>query len=432
MQAMTKHSLRTMFIDRLLEANNIPARFTNTKGKQAKTVTGHYEGLRFVSPHRIKLESASGIVDLFGLETAVNNIGGRVIGPTKASGATIDHQNGFLVQWNGIEFVILLKGSVPRGQVRRKQTTPADLGLAGQFYDTVQALYTAVISGIHNCSVDNDAKSTLVDVTNSVYHDQPFTVTHSLTSSNFIQSDFGEVLAALKMAKSGAVTKFPIDANNDGVDFYADDIGYSVKAPNGDHLNLRKYRDEIKGTTPIELFFKACATSDYELLFKSLSTDSGVCRDLYRLVKRVTKSSDVTLDDIRKFMQMVDYRSFLCWVIKKQPGRRALGIPSDKKMHIAKDLWSKQDINPFFFTYITLAQKIWGASHSKEISDFAKQVLKQDTAVFITVNINLDNQKVEFAEQPFTEVNHWGIWYLGYCDQAVKNWPAICRTKDVS
>jgi hypothetical protein len=426
---------RSQFIEKILEFNDIPSTYVNAKGKVAKTITGHDEGLRFVSPHRIKFEPGSGIVDIVALKKALSNLGVTNIVPTKASGAKVDTNNGFLVEWKGTKFVVLLKGNIAKGQVRRKQTTPADIGLAGKQFKTAKSLYQAIIAGISNLDTDVDVKNTLVDLVDSVYNNKNFTVSESLTSSNFIQSDFGETLVALHCAKNKDVVCFPDNSNNDGYDFYRNEIGCSVKAPNGDHLNLRSYKDRITGTTPIELFFKACATSDYELLFRSLSTDSGICQDLYHWVEKVAKvkkNATVTIADIRTFMSKVLYTEFLDWLKAKQPDRRTLGVPTDRKMHIAQDLWNKQDLNPFMFAYITLAQKIWGVEHTKEISDFAKSVLKQDTGTFITVNINLDSTRVEFTEQSFTSVSNWGIWYLGYCDQAVKNWPGICRVKETN
>ena len=422
---------RSQFIKAILLSNNIPCTYTNAKGKKAKTISGHDDGLRFASPHRIKFEVSSGITNKYKLEYALKKIGVINIIPTIASGGKLDQGNGFLVEWNSIKFVILLKGNIAKGEVRRKQTTPADLGLAGNTYNNVNELYSATINGINILQVDNTVKSTLLDLVNSVYNDTTFSNSNSLKSSNFIQSDFGEILAGLYRAKLLDIIKFPANANNDSSDFFANGIGYSVKAPNGDHLNLRGYKNQITGTTPIDLFFKACATSDYQLLFKSLHTDKGICQDLYHWVEKISGAKEeVTLDDIRQFMRKISYSEFLQWLKEKQPNRRPLGIPTDKKMHIANDLWNKQDVNPFFFAYITLAQKIWGADKVKEISQFAKKVLKQDASIFITVNINSKTQKIEFIKQPFTEVNTWGIWYLGYCDSAVKNWPGICRTKE--
>lgn len=421
------HELRTRFIQTIFEKNNIPETFLGSKGKKQRTITGHHEGLRFASPNRIKFEHASGINDLLSLTETLEPLGITNIQSTKASGGKIDNNNGFLVEWENEKFVILLKGMVDQTQVRRKQTTPADLGLADGYYQSTKDLVESVLQGIENSPLNLTVQDTLKDLVQSVVNDRKFSVNETLTSSNFIQSDFGEVLAAVYRAMKNDVIKFPSGANNDGSDFFGNDIGYSVKAPNGDHVNLRSYKDKIKGSTPIDLFFRACATSDFELLFRSLSTDQGICQDLYQWVSSTSGENTVTMDGIRKFMQLVSYDTFLDWLKIKQSGKNTLGLPSSKKMHIAQNLWQQQNHNPFFFSYITLAQRIWGNEHADEISRFAREILKQDQSVFITVNIDLEQRKVDFKEQSFKDVDSWKIWYLGYCDQAVKNWPAICR-----
>jgi len=420
--------LRDSFISTIYENNTtIPKTFVSSKGKLHNTITGHDEGLRFASPHRIKFEYASGINDLTALTKVFEPLGITGFEPTKASGAKIDNNNGFLVKWKGEKFVILLKGMVDQSQVRRKQTTPTDLGLAGKTFNEISDLVDSVMQGIDNLQLHPRVISTLKNLVISVVEHRPFEITESLTNSNFIQSDFGEVLAAVYRSLAKDKILFPSGANNDGLDFFANGIGYSVKAPNGDHVNLRTYKDKIKGEKPIDLFFRACATSDFELLFKSLSTDKGICQDLYQWVALITDAEDVTIADIKKFMSLINYTDFLDWLRNKQPDRKPLGLPSDKKMHIATALWEQQNHNPFFFAYITLAQRIWGETNSEEISRFAREILKQDQSIFITVNINLESQLVEFKEQSFKDVDSWKIWYLGYCDQAVKNWPAICR-----
>lgn len=421
------HELRTKFIQTILEHNDIPEIFLGSKGKKQRTITGHNEGLRFASPNRIKFEHASRINDLQSLTKALAPLGVTEFIPTKASGGKIDTNNGFLVEWQGQKFVILLKGMVDQTQVRRKQTTPADLGLAGITFQTTSALIDSIQEGIDRSPLAYSVQQTLKDLIKSVVNNDKFTVTETLTNSNFVQSDFGEVLAAVYRSMHNDVIKFPAGANNDGSDFSGNNIGYSVKAPNGDHVNLRSYKDKIKGNNPIDLFFRACATSDFELLFRSLSTDKGICQDLYHWVSLTTNDNPVTINSIKKFMQLVDYDNFLDWLKAKQPGRNALGLPSSKKLHIAQNLWKQQNHNPFFFSYITLAQRIWGDEHADEISRFAREILKQDRSVFITVNIDLESKHVKFKEQSFKDVDSWKIWYLGYCDQAVKNWPAICR-----
>lgn len=421
------HELRTRFIQSIFEKNQIPETFVGSKGKKQRTVTGHDEGLRFASPNRIKFEHASGINDLLSLTETLEPLGIANIQPTKASGGKIDNNNGFLVEWQNEKFVILLKGMVDQTQVRRKQTTPTDLGLADGCYNDTAELVGSIKQGIENSQLNLTIQDTLKDLVESVVKNKKFSVNDALTNSNFIQSDFGEVLAAIYRSMKNDVIKFPPGANNHGSDFFGNDIGYSVKAPNGDHVNLRSYKERIKGNTPIDLFFRACSTSDFELLFKSLSTDSGICQDLYQWVSMTVEENPVTISGIKRFMQLVSYEDFLEWLKKKQTGKNTLGLPSSKKMHIAKNLWQQQNHNPFFFSYITLAQRIWGEAHADKISAFAREILDQDQSVFITVNIDLEKQKVEFKEQSFKDVDSWKIWYLGYCDQAVKNWPAICR-----
>jgi len=417
---MKSKSIRKQFVDCILESSTIPN----------GTITHHYEPNRgFDADIRIKFKSESGVTDLETLTKVLTPLGISDIRlAAKASGAKIDQNNGFLINWKNEKFVILIKGMVKDDEVRRKQTSPSKLNLSGKEYDSAIELYNDVTNQINNAQLSSDIKKTLIDLLTAVFDDTTFSVTSSLTTSNFIQSDFGEILAALYRAKQKDKIIFPINNNNSGFDFIGNQSKYSVKAPNGDHFNLRDYKNQITGTTPVDLFFKACTTSDYTLLLESLSFDDGICKDLYSWVKQIVKSPKITTNEIKQFMKVISYEDFLLWVKSRQDNKNEIGIP--KKLNAAKDCWNRQDINPFIWTYITLAQKVWGSTHIKEISKFAKKLLKKDETIFITVNINIDNQRIEFTEQLISDVGSWGIWYLGYCTGAVKNWPGIHRIKE--
>lgn len=384
---------------------------------------------RFAAPHRITFNANSVINNQTLLEEIISTISGTVIGPTKASGGRAYNSSGFLIKWKSTEFVVLLKGIA---NIRRKQFTPDNLGLSGKSYPCGAGakLYKDVLNQIQKLQCQQELKDVLVDLTKAIKFNRRFSDQSMLLlkSSNIIQTDFGEVLAALGRAIKGDSITFPINSNNNGVDFIGLSIPYSVKIPNGDHINLRPFAHLIKGNTPVEKYFLGCATSDLDLIFNAISQTSGICQDLFWWVNRI--AGGTTKMHIEKFTTKITFNQFIDWLEDKQSDRgRVLGIPQNRSMKKAEQLWNNHSTNPFYFTLVTLSQKIWGEQYSKEISDFGRKLFKKDRTVFLTININLDTKHIECTEQAIDAVYDWKIWYIGYCTNPVSNWPGIRRSK---
>jgi hypothetical protein len=401
-------------ITKLREAN--PNIASNT------VVVGKYRYEPYV---RIKLLPQSGVDTKEQVAEVLANASATIIQPAKASGGALYKDSGFLIDWKGNKFLLLAQGIIGTDQVRRKETSPAALGLAGRTFTTSLELYSAVMKGISDSKLSDNVKHTLASLVDSCTKGTDFEVTSTL-KSNFIQSDFGEVLGALylsfnKIDKSQAV-RFPNGSNNAEADVYVGNVGYSVKAPNGDHINLKKYINSIKPVDSISSFFYGCAKQDKELMVKSAG---GICKELREWVESVV--GGVSEEHIKQFQTKVTYQEFIDWVKSHQNRSRALGIP--KTIDTSIKAWNDQQTDPFYFTFITLAWKYWTVENAQLVSEFGIRLFNNSNESFLIVNLNKKTKRVEFEQIKFNSVSQWYMWYNGSATGALKNYPSICRMK---
>ena len=413
------------FVEKFYTANPAVPRTFNNK----PTISLHNDGLRFASPWRLKFNSASTIVSKEALTEALKNVGITDLQPTKASGAKVDRDNGFLIEYNNIKIVILLKGMVEESAVRRKTTTPTSLGLGGKTFTTKEELYTGITDGIANLPLKSVVTNTLQNLVDSVFSDTEFTLNETIESSNFIQSDFGEVLSGIHTFinnnPDNLPLSFPETSNNAAADFYIGTKGYSVKAPNGDHINLRAYKDKITGNDSVSKFFLGCATSDIAMMLQATAEQKGICKDLYDWI--MIEVNGITEDHFKQFQSKITYDDFTQWLKTRQRLTQAYGMPTPKNYDKTKELWNSQDTNPLKFAFISLAVKYWSITNKVSINAFCNKLFKNDETTFLTVYINKETKRVEFAQQGFNNITDWYVWYLGYASKAVKNWPCVGR-----
>ena len=371
---------------------------------------------------RIKLSPKSEVEDKEKVAKLLTSIGATIVKPAKASGGALYKDSGFLINWKGNEFLLLAQGIIGSDQVRRKETSPAALSLAGRTFNNTLEFYNAINEGISSSTLNDTAKHTLYSLVDSCYYNKEFTITNTL-KSNFVQSDFGEVLGALHLSMIKELpVNFPNGSNNAEADVYVGGIGYSVKAPNGDHINLEKYIDSIAGTGPIDSFFYGCATQDKELMVKSAG---GICKELRDWVISIV--GEVSEAHIKQFQTKITYQEFVNWVVSHQQRHKPLGIP--KSIDNATSAWNRLETDPFYFTFITLAWKYWTVENQQAVYDFGVNLFKNSNESFLIVNLNKKTKRVEFELIKFKDIKTWYMWYNGSATGALKNYPSICRMK---
>jgi hypothetical protein len=382
-------------------------------------VVGKYRYEPYV---RVKLLPQSNVDTKEQVASVLASVGASIIKPAKASGGALYKDSGFLIDWNGKQMLLLAQGIIGADQVHRKETSPAALGLAGKIFNDTLELLSAIKEAVYSSNLNDLVKETLWDLTNACYNDKEFTITNAL-KSNFIQSDFGEVLGALYLSKTQSLPiRFPNGSNNAEVDVYVGNVGYSVKAPNGDHINLKKYINSIKPVDSISSFFYGCAKQDKELMVKSAG---GICKELREWVESVV--GGVSEEHIKQFQTKVTYQEFIDWVKSHQNRSKALGIP--KTIDTSIKAWNDQQTDPFYFTFITLAWKYWTVENAQLVSEFGIRIFNNSNESFLIVNLNKKTKRVEFEQIKFNSVSQWYMWYNGSATGALKNYPSICRMK---
>lgn len=382
-------------------------------------VVGKYRYEPYV---RVKLLPQSNVDTKEQVASVLASVGASITKPAKASGGALYKDSGFLIDWNGKQMLLLAQGIIGADQVRRKETSPAALGLAGKTFNNASELLSAIKEAVYSSNLNDLVKETLWDLTNACYNNKEFTITNAL-KSNFIQSDFGEVLGALYLSKTQSLPiRFPNGSNNAEADAYAGDVGYSVKAPNGDHINLKKYINNIKPVDPVSSFFYGCAKQDKELMVKSAG---GICKELREWVESIV--GGVSEEHIKQFQTKVTYQEFIDWVKSHQNRSKALGIP--KTIDNSIKAWSKQETDPFYFTFITLAWKYWTVENQQALYNFGIDLFKDSNESFLMINLNKKTRRVEFEVIKFKDVKTWYMWYNGSATGALKNYPSICKMK---
>jgi len=429
---MTKITTSRQFINEVMRLNpSLPAK----PSFQNEIVWGE----------RVKFNDKTNIRSLDDLKKILAPLGITEFENIENSGKTTYKNRGFKVVWNGSPIKILLNSSnQEEGFYPRKTFSPEKFGLAGYNSVTSNESFIEVFErGVdQHPSIVEEHKIIIIDLVKSVLEDREFNVYTWLIESgelSSIESDLGEVLAcaySIRLRKSISV---PDTSNAKLKDFEEDGIPVSVKSPKGGSVTLTGFPIR-PNKTPVEQVLNVCGlefneakitlghknkteTARYrkETIYGSAAKMPGIITDLSKL------TNGTTINDVEKFINKTSYSNFIQWVKTHPENPNGLGVPDMEE--ISKDLWTRGNTEPFYFTLCTLIfNGPWAKRNQQEISSVLKLILTGPK--FYDVKIDLNKRRVIIKEQFFDDVENWTTHYWSRCHAAFHNLPGAKRMKE--
>jgi hypothetical protein len=366
-------------------------------------------------PVHLRISKRSGISSIKDFLSKIDQLGLKVNQtPSGSYSGSPDYKdNGFIIHWNNKNIAVLI-AIQQNGNVQRKEYTPTSLGLMHN-YNSALDLFKDVSTALAGDSNAND----LLLLMNNVKNKKPVTKFSNLNENHMsrITSDFGEVLVAYKSLIDGYSWKFTTTKNSPGIDGYRNGKPVSIKNPKGGgKVNLKNNKNKIdKNLSATNKWLWALANHEKDLI---IQTSIDLVPGLREYIPGTDKKSLVN------FVLTTDYDLFYNTIGFNYNG---LGIPNLEEE--AKLLWQKGDLEPLYFTILTLVNRFWGQTESvkKEITQCVSTFLIRP----IFIQVDFKNGNVVFKEQLFKKVNNWQTVYWGRAVAAFHNWPAIEPAKGI-
>lgn len=376
---------------------------------------------------RIAFSKSSTVDSRDALEKLISPIGGRVVRPAKVSGGIVYANCGFLVEWNGTHYSVLLKAMADG--ISRKSLAPKNLGFNGKSY-TVDSL-GQLLQDVKDClqsqtfiykDQTNIVKSliSLVDhvVGGTPIADEFFKLSEK--DQKIILCDFGEILCMIADLDSGKAKEIKIAGNsNENVsDFLRDGQVISVKGPNaGYKLNLVAYNEKLTGQTNADKFLKSMASHNREDYFKYAAALCPWVKDIADLV------GGTTTEDLKNFVRKPNSHDQFYNLLRTAnfPG---VGLPKSSKEEDWRRRWEEEhSLDPICFSIITV-MSYWGSTDKKTVNEITN-IMKPLTSTEKFVTIDIVDKRVRIRELAFSEIKSWGTHYHSNAGGAWTNWPGV-------
>lgn len=359
------------------------------------------------------------------LEKLLVTMGGTVIRPAKVSRSPKFDGCGFLVEWRGNHYSVLLKALVVGKS--RKAFSPDNLGLAGKTYtpSDITKFRQDIVAGLTTeCDSDDKLLLSLLSMLAHVESGTPLSsklIQMKKSELNPIICDFGEVLCAYRDLLLGIAKreiKFPLKSNETVVDYWRDSEVISVKGPlGGGKLNLVLYASGLTSQTDIGKFLLAHAEHNREDYFKYAAKICPWVNSVATLVGGTSTDNLThyvrTPGSFDEFYNLLKGSSF--------PG---VGLPKTKQVSEWRRRWEEeQSLNPIWFSIITLMTR-WGQT-DQDTSIGISKIMKPLFSMERFVNISIEGVSIVISEISFKDVNTWITHYHSNAGGAWANWPSI-------
>lgn len=374
----------------------------------------------------LKFERTSGISGRDGLQNVIKSIGATVVRSTKASQDEIYNNCGWLIKWNDLHYVVLLKADAQ--EKPRKSFSPDGLSLNGRTYNKseLKQFRTDILNAIkQKCGKDKKLYNELVSLIENVENKSTILSSffdRSQKQRNKIICDFGEVLCPYSdlYSEKGNVIKFAPNSNTPVWDHLLDEKVRSVKGPGGGgKLVLTPY--DIKDKSDVGQLLRSMSLHDRELYF---SSSSKICPWIESIAQLVGGTTVQSLENfIRKNGSFDEFYSMI-----SQDPFPGVGIPKTRFAANWRRRWEKEfSLDPIWFSIITV-MTFWGQTDLNTI----KKITKIVNPLFSTekfVNIRVESSNIAMDEVSFVDVKQWELHYHSNAGGAWANWPSI-RVKE--
>lgn len=319
-------------------------------------------------------------------------------------------ENQFTVEWNGLKIGCLV-AIQKDGGIRRKKLSPNNLNLDSS-YVSAQKFYQDISKSLENES----EKKLLISMLDNIKDKLPIVGLDIIKKEHIgrITSDFGEVLVAFNELINKKHWRFSEKKNSKVIDGYSDGKPVSVKnEKGGGKVNLVNYKDLIDQSTLTGKFLFALANHKKEDAIKiGVNLDS----ELQKLIP------DPSEEGLKKLINKISYDDFYAQ-ISSNKYFKGLGIPKPQDNQRAKELWNQKDLNPIYFTILTLICRLWGESKQgiREISSVVRQFLIKPKFV----KVEIQGLNISITEKKFNAVKDWKMEYHSRSTAAWHNYPGV-------
>lgn len=354
---------------------------------------------------------------------------------------------------NGTIYTIVIAGQNnktgnPETNVNIKEFTPVALGLTGQTYNKqslIKATRAAIEAKCAKRPVLKEIMLQLVDVANGSRNAVDPELNEQLgdKSRNQLGVDFGEILAPIKLAKSGDTIEFPAEGNFPLIDVVIGNNHYSVKSLTGSGTSFKSIadlmdsyemaidRDEYKkdlysmfkgfhpksGGKNVDKIIRAAAymkTPEYEKAveilgnFDDYSSLQNAVRDLLSLAGNKTMQYSDFLRNVLPIMTAggwdkpvgmpADGNFYLNPTGSKKPAEKTAGYPSYR----AKPVKSATDILTYSLG-VGLLNAVTKGPNSEAYSSMMTDIVNQSQAWLGKLDITPDGEVMASAA-PFSKL----------------------------
>jgi hypothetical protein len=281
--------------------------------------------------------------------------------------------------------------------VRQKILAPNNLKIEGKVYSDSAVLKQDIIAGLNSCGVSSDTVISCINILDAVENDTNIIITDTLrnaTEKSKITSDFGEVVLAFRrLVKQGGTILFPVNSNQENIDFYK------------------------MGDSNIEKMFRAWYNRDMLGAFTYAAPD---CPEINWWKEKLQGFTEA---NIAAYTQNHTWDEFVQSIKDSQNGDK-LGTPNEEKN---RSTYEKGDANPLMFALLTIWARYYNAHNGREFNKIVCKMFKNVKSDVVFEFFNYENKtgRVLISNQAITTYNKWDIHYHGNAKTSLNNYPAV-------